>query len=201
MEVLSLQNISPTANRILFLRTPGAGVWRLYWQNSFIGISHLRPWPNLWQSGFGIRYRQFDLRQMGPQAVWIGKPFTDSGDGFSIVSGTFSFVNTQLLLSGLSKPLAIPSQPQWDSPITIFGPANVPPASLSGKVSVWILRVPDWAVIAAFGVLPIVWIFTAARRLVPRKKDGGSCCAVCGYDLRATPDRCPECGTIPEKAV
>ena len=50
----------------------------------------------------------------------------------------------------------------------------------------------DWWLIAATLALPCLWFRSHRRsRLAERK----GLCPKCGYDLRATPDRCPECGT------
>ena len=56
------------------------------------------------------------------------------------------------------------------------------------------LLLPCWVLVLLFAILPIVWSRSELRRR--RVKVG--LCRVCGYDLRATPDRCPECGTVPE---
>jgi hypothetical protein len=56
--------------------------------------------------------------------------------------------------------------------------------------------VPDWLILLIVS-MPCDLALIRFYRRAKRTKHGK--CLICGYDLRATPDRCPECGTIPPK--
>lgn len=56
------------------------------------------------------------------------------------------------------------------------------------------VTVPHWLFVFIFAVLPI---FVVTRLIRRRRQQREGLCRVCGYDLRATPDRCPECGAEP----
>jgi hypothetical protein len=58
----------------------------------------------------------------------------------------------------------------------------------------WAIIAPLWTLALLGSLLPLLRLVMAVRR--SRAVRRGHCTA-CGYDLRATPDRCPECGTIP----
>jgi hypothetical protein len=54
------------------------------------------------------------------------------------------------------------------------------------------LYFPHWSLAAITAIVPSIWCLRRQRDRA-RKRLGR--CVTCGYDLRATPDRCPECGT------
>jgi predicted RNA-binding Zn-ribbon protein involved in translation (DUF1610 family) len=56
---------------------------------------------------------------------------------------------------------------------------------------------PFWCVVAATAVLPLGWATMRWRPRVCRGRKSLGLCTSCGYDLRATPERCPECGAVP----
>lgn len=64
---------------------------------------------------------------------------------------------------------------------------------LSAKPGCWAVKTPYWFWVVLSAILPGVWLIGHARR---RFRLGRGRCVKCGYDLRATRDRCPECGTV-----
>jgi hypothetical protein len=56
----------------------------------------------------------------------------------------------------------------------------------------WVLAVRPWLPALMTSVLPAVWLYRYAKARRARRE---GLCSTCGYDLRASPERCPECGT------
>jgi hypothetical protein len=67
----------------------------------------------------------------------------------------------------------------------------------SGDVAAHIRRliVPCWLLAASTGAWPLISLTLLVHRgIARRRRRRAGHCQHCGYDLRATPQRCPECG-------
>ncbi len=57
------------------------------------------------------------------------------------------------------------------------------------------IRVPYWWLILFTLITPCGWLSVWLRRRRQQRPAAAGCCLKCGYDLRASKERCPECGT------
>ena len=85
----------------------------------------------------------------------------------------------------------------WDFPLRGFNAAGIEFGGSWGEDGsiLWNLRMPCW-MLAAVTALPLplaAWGVVRRRRV--RRSARLGLCRHCGYDLRASPERCPECGT------
>src|SRR5688500_14975694 len=154
-------------------------------------------------SGLGVRgaWHRAAIRYEGPTAcwcVWSGGGSTGSwgawGEGLRDVppgSGRAGWRRNQ------------PTPPDWmtwldDShwhPAFTFAGffvgvgRSTPHVKLDGR---WTIQLPLWFPIVLTAALPAARLVGLARA---RRARRAGLCPRCGYDLRATPGRCPECGT------
>jgi hypothetical protein len=72
------------------------------------------------------------------------------------------------------------------------------PNSLWAPADYWIIVLPHWSLTILFAILPITWL---RHRLRLRRRAKRRQCRHCGYDLRFSSDRCPECGEPIESGI
>ena len=83
----------------------------------------------------------------------------------------------------------------WCAGRFAFGKEN-----FGGVFSSWGVTVPLWFLAAVFGIPPCLGALAWRRRRMRAHRRREGMCERCGYDIRASPERCPECGTSTKPA-
>jgi hypothetical protein len=74
---------------------------------------------------------------------------------------------------------------------TLFDTAGLSIRRGDSPFNSWVAGMPLWEFVPVMVLLPVVWMILLIRRW---REIRPGCCPRCGYDLRASNERCPECG-------
>jgi len=73
-----------------------------------------------------------------------------------------------------------------------YASVTAPPRAFGA--SGFTVMLPHWALLLLFSVPPVLWAHRFRKQRSTRFGADQGLCLRCGYDIRATPERCPECG-------
>ncbi|MDB5292429.1 MAG: hypothetical protein JWL69_3670 [Phycisphaerales bacterium] len=177
----------------LYLRTWNRTVWSFHCSEGRVTIRHYRNWPRpplvRYVSGPIVDPLKADSSKLtGP--IYAMNKFGGAHTrqwNWGQFDGSYGAVCITVLPDGSA---------EWDAPMARFH--SLATNAWSKPMPFWQVALPHWVILVLLGVLPSSRLAAIAGPwllLKFRRKEG--CCATCGYDLRATPDRCPECGTVP----
>jgi hypothetical protein len=178
-----------------------AGISLVVWVLGIAGCAYsMNHTACVWFGGSG-RIVAFSVQYSGPTFIFLSGWSPPTHAGWVATQGASTdrwFVRAypNLWLQGVN--------PVWPSRTRLWfaevetGSLHVrlDPSTPSSPVplSMWMVQFSDWPAFTP-AVLPGIWVVLEIRRRRSELKMGH--CPTCGYDLRATPDRCPECGSIP----
>jgi hypothetical protein len=165
-----LRNLATALSLVLCVAAVGLWVQSYWWTDRWMTEWHGRRYLALAanRGTFYLTWTAFDAGDNGQWDVNFALP-----PGFSILAATTEDDDES---SGLSSFLGF----KWL--LADFGP-----------MSVRTYGAPVWLLVALTSTPPLI----ALRRIRRRRREANrGHCPACGYDLRATPDRCPECGAV-----
>jgi hypothetical protein len=147
-----------------------------------ISAGYSEPAPaGLWGYPGGVRFWHQTPSQLG----------TSAGNGAS-----FNFLGVGFERNAITENRIWP-EPKIDGHGSVINRAGPLPRIYRRSGTSTLIRCPHWLAVVVLAMTN----FLAARPIIRRwLRAKRSQCLVCGYDLRATSDRCPECGTIPPAA-